>query len=191
MPSRAASRLSRAKRVRRHKEGGGRAPGPAKRAAVPVHQPVDQQGQDQLGQDAGARQLRVLGRQLGEPELALQPLEGELDLPAQAVEGHDPLDRPGRGLERGQQHQPVGRAPLLERGGAAAFPRLLVDARPALGSTAGGPAHEDQPARVPASPGPGNSTGRSSRSGRPGRRSTPFRVTRAPLGSRSALLLSP
>jgi len=40
-------------------------------------------------------------------------------------------------------------------------------------------------------PGPGSSTGRSSRSGRPGRRSTPFRVTRAPPGSRTALLLSP
>ena len=191
MPSRAASRLSRARRVRRHKEGGGRAPGRGEKGGA-TRRPA---GRPAAPGSAwpGCRRGPAAGpwpavRRAG---LALQPLESELDLPAQTVEGHDPLDRPGGGIERGQQHQPVGRAALLDGGGAAALPGLLVDPRPAFGSTAGRPPHEDQPARVPAVARPGSRTGRSSRSGRSGRRSTPFKVTRAPVESRKALLLRP
>jgi hypothetical protein len=74
-----------------------------KRAPRPVGQTLGQQRQDQLRQQAGPRQPGLLGLQVVEPDLALQPLERQLDLPAQAVERHDPLGRVRRGVERGQQ----------------------------------------------------------------------------------------
>ena len=67
-------------RVRRYKEGGGRARGYCrKRAAQAGDEPLRQQRQDQRGEQGGARQLRVLGLEVGQVDLALQPLEHQFN----------------------------------------------------------------------------------------------------------------
>src|SRR5215204_7680025 len=75
---------------------------------------LQEEGGDELGVDPGARKLRVLGRQRIEMQEALQALEDEFDLPAQAVEGEHVAGREALGGKRGdEQHEGGGAQGLL------------------------------------------------------------------------------
>lgn len=78
-----------------------------KRAACRVDQSLGQQRQDQLGQEASPRQPGFLGRQVVQPELALEPLEGELDLPAAAASGGS-ITAGSNKHASAPAHQPIG-----------------------------------------------------------------------------------
>src|SRR5580704_2337366 len=60
-------------------------------------------GDDQPRVDPCPCELRLLGRQLVETGQALEPFEGQLDLPAKAIEGEDVGWRESVGRQRGQE----------------------------------------------------------------------------------------
>src|SRR5437763_14727713 len=66
---------------------------------------VNQQGKQQMGGDPGVGEARVFGRQPVEMQDRFHPLEGELDLPANPVEGGQGFGREGFGVERSDQDQ--------------------------------------------------------------------------------------
>src|SRR5258706_2898604 len=66
----------------------------------------DEGGDDELCRDPSSSEWRRSCGQLVEAADRLQSLEGELDLPAQAVEEEDVVDR--QAVERGDQDDPLG-----------------------------------------------------------------------------------
>src|SRR5216110_2346823 len=60
-------------------------------------------GDDQPCVDPCSCELRLLGRKLVEASQALEPFEGQLNLPAKAIEGEDVSRRESLDRQRGQE----------------------------------------------------------------------------------------
>src|SRR5471030_337501 len=89
--------------------GGGMTPGRGGRVQdLPGHILGEEVG-DELGIEPGSREVWVFGGQLVEAEEALHAFEGELDLPAAAVDGEDVGRSEGGLLERGDEKDELGR----------------------------------------------------------------------------------
>src|SRR5216684_1592518 len=82
----------------------------------------DEQSGDDVGKQPGSDEIGILGLQPIDMEQALEPLEGNLDLPAQGVELED---LPSRLVERGR-HNGVLRGDQAARVWLAAAPRAAT-----------------------------------------------------------------
>ena len=80
------------------------------------------QGHDQSCINPRSCEFWLLGWQHGEAGEALDPLEGELDLPAKAIEGEDVGRRENVGRQRGQEKNVLRR---LETAGSGCLPRFF------------------------------------------------------------------
>src|SRR5882672_10790754 len=69
---------------------------------------LDEEVGEELGVDPRSGEVGVLGRQLVEAEQALEAFEGELDLPAPAVEGENVGGGKAVGVERGDEQDELG-----------------------------------------------------------------------------------
>src|ERR1700694_2316437 len=82
-------------------------------------------GDDKPCVDPCPRQLRLLGRQHVEAGQALEPFEGQLNLPAKAIEGEDVGRREGGGRQRGKEKNVFRRLETARVGLLAALPGVL------------------------------------------------------------------
>src|SRR5437870_1639842 len=82
-------------------------------------------GDDQPCVDPCSCELRLLGRQLIEAGQALEPFEGQLDLPAKAIEGEDVSRRESLDRQRGQEKNVLRRLETARIGLLAALLGVL------------------------------------------------------------------
>src|SRR4051794_27187562 len=76
-----------------------------------------EQGSQDDAEEVGLDRLGIAGAELVEVPDALEAFEEQLDLPATAVQGENVGDRPGVGIERGDQEDEAGgeHGPLVDR----------------------------------------------------------------------------
>ena len=79
-------------------------------------------GDDQPCVDPGSRELRLLGRQHIEAGQTLEPFEGQLNLPAKAIENEDVGRREAVGRQRGKEKNVLRRLETTRVGLPAALP---------------------------------------------------------------------
>src|SRR6185369_15786022 len=81
--------------LKRRQQWRGRSSGVAERTGGSVQRlggvVFDEQGGNKMGEQAGSHEIGILGLQPIDVQQALDPLEGDLDLPAQPVEVEDLL----------------------------------------------------------------------------------------------------
>jgi hypothetical protein len=84
---------------------------------------LGQKGQDELGMQPGAGKLGAPGRKLAQAQKRFQALEGELHLPAQAIEGQHAQGWEALGGQAGQEEN---EACGQKRARAGVRPRFLA-----------------------------------------------------------------